>query len=432
MMLLLLAASFSMLALVALVFSLSRPNGYVLIYLLVFTQFLGFVDFKSIEVEGVFNILLYLNMLTIIASFIKVLLDMGSTSRGWSLLFIVMLFFGYGLIAPIMHGDSGFKAALIDGKDFLSFSLLGYMLAFRNEIHIRTLADRVVLIGVGLSLIVILAVFGGIAITEYPLSRPHLGITAGVRILSPSLMSLGFFFLVHRLKSGALSPGGWLCLGITLVGLVYQEHRAIMLCTLCASFIYYFYRSSFNQLFIAGILIILLMSSVLAVRLSDDLAYRFFSPVEELIEGKGAMLSRSYVNLIRWDLIEERPVAGYGFIDESSPRGKEHLSVTFSRFEQTYGTVDSGYVDLLIRFGYLGAALYLLPWLTVGLLPILSKRAKGTLGESCGFYVLILFPVCITWSMFTYVFGIVPLSLCVFIILNESQVDALQEGCLDA
>ena len=74
-----------------------------------------------------------------------------------------------------------------------------------------------------------------------------------------------------------------------------------------------------------------------------------------------ALQTRDLYNAFRWDAINAEPVFGYGYIHQSS-----QLMVQFklvagdSAFMERFTVVDSGYVDLLIKYGYFYRKLLLL------------------------------------------------------------------------
>ena len=404
-----------------LLFSLAKPNAYVFFYLLAFTHFFGLANYGAVEIEGLFKVILYLNALTLLAAAIKLTLDPGVSSRGWLMVGFLWTFFLYGLLAPFIENASGLKEAFIDGKDFLSFALLAYLLAFQKELDTRLLMNQIIFIAVGLAFVELLAVFAGITVPGYAMAREHIGLSAGVRIISPTLLALGWFFQCYRLKYEGSSIFRWGVLAFMLCGLILQEHRSVLLASLVMSLVFYFYRTTLRRTLQGVALVVVLTFAAVLIQEPAEFEKRFISPVIELMEQSGAMEARAGVDYQRWLLIEERPIRGYGFIDEKSRRGKELYSFTSSRFEESYGTVDSGYVDLLIRFGYAGTAIYLLVWLIMAAYPFLPWKRRDTLGECCGFYVLSFFPVCITLSVFTYNFGLVPLGICAYLICNPGS-----------
>ena len=57
------------------IISLKKPIVYMWLYLLTSTKFLGFADFSSIEIRGMFNVMLYMNIISIISIIITIARD---------------------------------------------------------------------------------------------------------------------------------------------------------------------------------------------------------------------------------------------------------------------------------------------------------------------------------------------------------------------
>jgi O-antigen ligase len=122
--------------------------------------------------------------------------------------------------------------------------------------------------------------------------------------------------------------------------------------------------------------------------------------------------------------VRERPWAGYGFVDETSPLGRRFMTAADSRFEQTLGTVDGGYLDLLVRFGILGTSALLL---TFGGLPlrVLRSRDGDAAASGAALFLLSYYPVAVTWSVFSYAHGIAPAILAFFLVSSPAAAPRL-------
>lgn len=396
--------------------ALFRPNLYLALYLVSFTHFFGLVNFNSIEVEGLININLFFNLITIIAVISSFFLHSSVRRRGWGMLLIISLFFIFGLLFPVINEHSALKHAFIDGKDFLFYGLLAYLLAYTDHIDRDQLNDTILYICVGLAAALLMAVAFGIQVPGYSLAKAHIGVGSGVRIISPVILLLGLFICSYRIKTQQNTGTSIAIGGIILAAAAIQEHRSIFLVSITAVPAYMLYTARFRSI-IKVLTVICLSIVLLFLTLGENKLYTMtIKPIYELLSSEGAMEGRDTANRIRWDMIDEHPMLGHGFIDEKSTLGRELYSVSKNRFDQSLGTVDSGYVDILVRFGAIGMSLFALMWLMV-VIPSLLKREQS-LALAGSFFLTACFAVNITLSVFTYATGIPMICIATYWILS--------------
>ena len=389
---------------IVLCLALLKPNWYIAMYLLAYTRFLGFVDYGAVEIEGLVNINLFLNAITLCAVAIKFFLGREIGVKGWACFFCIVGFYVFGLVYPFANSDSSFKYAFIDGKNFLFYVFFGYLVAFSPAINVRKVSNVVVALGAGLSLTLFLAVFMGVQVPGYSLAKEFLGINSGVRIISPLLLMLSLFICINRIQRGQGVLSSYIFAGINLFGLALQEHRAVFLASIAMGVVMVLYKASVRSYVIVATILSLAIFVVLVADEEQRVFGKIVRPVQELISQEGAMEGRAVANEMRWMRIGERPFWGYGFIDEKSALGRKLYSASRNQFDQSFGTVDSGYVDLLIRFGVVGTAAFMALWLWRICLSLRYERKSLKLAGAL--FLVGCLAINITLSVFTDATGI--------------------------
>jgi O-antigen ligase len=145
-----------------------------------------------------------------------------------------------------------------------------------------------------------------------------------------------------------------------------------------------------------------------------------FNSIDDIITGKDVALSSRYIyNEFRWDAIKERPMFGYGFIHKDASVTKSVRLIDDNRFAEKFGVIDSGYIDLLIKYGYIGMTLYLILW-AKNFIPIILKPSKYRLLQiGMSLYLLQYFLVNYTWSVFSFAHGLVPAFIALYLIKSK-------------
>lgn len=159
----------------------------------------------------------------------------------------------------------------------------------------------------------------------------------------------------------------------------------------------------------------------------------FESGVRGLIHGDTAdVIGRRYSTRIRWPLVQERPVMGIGFV---SPFGV----IAWSMYEKggmPIGTVDVGWMDVLVRLGFGGALVLLVLLLSVVMDALGVYRMQGLTDDEqamclalIGYIVLMLFSV-YSFSYPTYEMAIITFGiLFAFVVhIRERHTPVPEEG----
>ena len=407
-----LVAGVLIIIILALVVLLERvPNTTLLAYFVIYSGFLGLFDLSSIPGLSVQNLLF------LFSAAMAVMLAMnglGSLLRSlpWQL-YLFLGFFFFGVAYPVIQGNSNVVSALTDGKDLLAYTLLGYLVLMRDRLNFRLIIGFLLLHAYLMTGWLVLFALTGF----FPPAYEPVGEQGGLHLLFASVIALAFFFQLVRTRENA-TPAGWAGLLVLAVGLVIQPHRAVFLVTLAVLFGYWFVFGSIRErLLLTGVGIVMGAAVVAVIGLAP-IINSLVGPFQELAQFEGAIGSRLNVAAVRIGLILQEPVFGYGFIDESSPMGAIIAERAANRFEQTLGVVDAGYLDLAIRFGLVGVVAFTAAYILLAYRGVF--RSSEPIARMMGVFLASYLGIGLTWSVMTYIHGIVPACLAIFLMLYPS------------
>jgi len=218
----------------------------------------------------------------------------------------------------------------------------------------------------------------------------------------PTILSLFLFIKMAQANTIQKKMIAMLFLLIWTIGMYYEGHAAITITTILGCLIISFripvirflknYKTIILGLFIFGLLLL-------------------FLPADKYIEEfqqNPAIQARSFVNSQRMELIMEQPWQGFGFLHRTALEFDSG-----NRYALELSFIDSGYIDLLGKFGIIGMIIYLIIWS----IPFL-KKTKNLIGLSLKVFFLQFFLVNITWSVFSFSMGLISLSVGYIILFN--------------
>jgi O-antigen ligase len=411
-------ALFAFFLIVSLVLALRKPTYFVIFYLLATTRFLGFFDVEYYFVIGGVGLgMPMLNIITLLASFFRV--KWYKFSKKF-LIFtaIYLLFVLYGIIYPVTQGYESITQAIISSKEFWTISTLFYLVSRKRKIDVQTLIKTMQFIGVYLALIYIFYLL-------FKTGPPFYTEENHVRGYFPTYISMALFIYYIQFQNKQIKLKKFIVIGMILVfGLVLTEYFALIVGTVFSLLILFLFysktKSSVSRLFKRSIVLICITFVVLVS--SSTLRNTGENKIIMIISGTDASLTaRDNYNEFRWEAIAERPLIGYGFIHKSAPVSIKFKIIENNRYAESFGVVDSGFVDLIIKFGYIGMSIYLLLWASL-ILPVLFKpKNYDYLQLGLSAFLLQYFFISYTWSVFSFSHGLIPAFISIFIILFQQS-----------
>jgi hypothetical protein len=402
----------------ALVLGIKNPTAFVVYYILASTKFLGFIDPSSFILGGIEIGYFGLNLIAILCAFL--------TNRWYLIPKVLSLFFFlivgmllYGVFKPVMDYSSSLIQAIMASKETWYYFLFFYLIVYRETIDDEKIFKVIKIIGVYLSLVYIIGFF-------IPVLRPPLydNITF-IRTFFPTYISLAIFFYAIKLKfSENRNLNDRLVLGVLFLGLFFAAHLSLTLMTI-AGFVLYKYiydtRLQIDRYSVSKFAMLSFISFCMMMIFVEGLYEELETNVEQIISGEhNALSSRDVYNAFRWDVIDRSKGFGHGFIHQSSNLMKTVDTIGNNRFMERLTVIDSGYVDMLLKFGYVGTALVLLILSRYHLLGFVRKY-RNPLTLAMSIFLAQYYFINYTWSVYTFAHGIIPGVIALYLLVKNLE-----------
>ncbi len=399
--------------------ALLQPRLFLWMYLVLSTSAFGLIDVAGIEMAGAVNILLYLNAIAGGAAFLRICLGrhMNPAHIRASLPFLML--FTWGVIWAVVGSGSTPYHAIVDGKDLLAGVLLLYLGTVPSGKD--SVGGTVISIGVVLALLVVMFRITGLIMPHYDAvsaaSREE-----GFHFFTPTYVYLAYVLVLGFWYERARPPV-WVAPVFVLLslGIILQGHTSLavvgVMVAVALPFVGEVRRSTFRRWVTAGAVAAIVIgvsmdaggpATALSESARNQVTYR---------EGSiGARITYNQFRLAAWGT---RPLLGFGLLDEQASLGETLTSESTNRFTATVGTVDAGYVDLLVRFGILGTTVYLL-WFGRSIFVARKVGERGATRDALTLFLLSMLVVNLVWSVLTYSHGLIAIVLAMHLMLTRS------------
>lgn len=390
---------------IGLFLSIKSPTYFVLYFLLASTKYLGFIDPSTFIVNDVELGYFGLNIVTLIGSFMFTKWYQVPKNALF-FIFLILAMLVYGVFKPIFDGNSTLFQSLMASKEIWFYFLFFYLVVHRKKINNHFLIIFIKYTGVYLSLIYIAGTFASIIISPYYFEDEI------VRVYYPTYISLALLFFAVDIKSYKLKKiKHVLPILLLLGGLVKAGYISLTIMSIIGFIVYVYVFDQKLQLKTRSIIVLSVLSVLIIflIFLIKEETYKLIeSGIYDIISGNNPSLSsRAYYNEFRWEMIDKQKEFGYGFIHQSSEVMSMMNTNEASRYMQRLSVIDSGYVDMLTKFGFIGTAIILLVYLKY-IVNGFMRINKNPLNLAMAIYLTQYFFVNYTWSVFTYAFGIIP------------------------
>ena len=398
---------------IGLFLSIKNPTYFVLYFLLVSTKFLGFIDPSTFIVNDVELGYFGLNIVTILGPFLSTnWYKVPKKAIMFVCMFMVMLIFG--ILKPPFDGNSTIFQSILASKEVWCYFLFFYLAVHRKKINKDTLITFLKWLGIYFSLIYI----AGTITSNIP---PYYFEDEIIRVYYPTYISLSllFYAVEFKIHKGKIMKH-LLPILLLLGGLVIAGYISLTIMSIIGFIVYVYVFDQKLQLKTRSIIVLSVLSLliILLIILINEETYKLIeSGIYDIISGNNPSLSsRVYYNEFRWEMIDKQKEFGYGFIHQSSEIMSTMNTNEASRYMQRLSVIDSGYVDMLTKFGFVGTALILLVYLKY-IVNGFMRINKNPLNLAMAIYLTQYFFVNYTWSVFTYAHGIIPGVIALFILL---------------
>lgn len=411
--------SFALFILISGYFALKKPTFFVIYYLLISTKILGFFSVEDVFIIGGLGFGFFsLNLITLIVALLKKQTTrLNNRSKWFVFVFVVILLFG--IVYPYLQENSSLLSSLMASKEFWSIAFFIYLIKHSLYIKIDRILKAILIIGIYLSLIYIIYLILHIAPPYYLEFKEGVGIYA--RVYYPTYISLAVFIAIYFRCSGMpFFINYYFAIIVLFVGVLLAGHSALLAGTIFSYILFFiikdYKRKVFALLFkVSSVLLFIIVLWLLFPNQIKELNNSIYK------DSDNSLVSRERYNEFRSNAIEEQPLLGYGFLNKTSKQSNE-LGNTENIYMQRLGVIDSGYVDLIVKFGYVGMIIYLIICFKIITLPFLKTRHYGNLGLVMACYLLQYFLVNYTWSVFSYSHGLIPGFFAFFIILENKLI----------
>lgn len=396
---------------------IKNPTYFVIFYLLLTTKFLGIIDFSLIQIQGMEFGVFGINFLTTILSIKNLKLAKNKLGINGFIILIFLLLV-YGILKPVLFGVSGILQSLVASKEFWSYSILFYTIVNKNKINVIKIISFVKILGVYLALIYII----GLVMPD--LVPPFYYTDSYVRVAYPSYIVIAIYLLAAEIKGNGLSFLPLIKVGVAFLGLFLSGRFSLNITTFIGVIviIYGFDRNfKLRRINLIKIIIFSVLSSILILLIDLDLVIQSYELIANIIDGSAVEISsRAQYNEFRFQAINEKKWLGYGFVHHSASIMDSFDINTTNRFTRSFGVIDSGYVDFLIKFGIVGLVLFLFNYCRIIYNSLIIIRRTEYSISMTVFLISLIF-INYTWSVLTYPMGIVPMAIAILIINRSVQ-----------
>ena len=403
---------------------LKHPTWFIILYLLSTTKFFGFLDLEAMS-----GALIGYNFFFIVIHFIALAMSIVEDNKiplsldvkKIPIILYFLIIFSHGILYPTFMGFSSYLPSIIAGKHFFIFFILFYLISKKDKINLLLIKKALISVSIIISLIIFIFTLTGISTPFYEQKTHYDGSLQGIiQVYFLTYISLSIFLLLHEyINNTKIKLISVFLIIFFLFTLSIAGHRSIFFTTLLCSILFVLIKS--NRKILSKINTPIMTSSAILILI---VFFVFFMSSYlqniNIIEGVDASIASRFIyDTLRIDVISHRPYFGYGFIHSTSSIMSQ-LPIDFSSvYTESLTTVDSGYVDLLVRFGFIGMVFYLSPFIFISLKTIIFNKKYNYSQILMAFFIAQYFLVNIVWSVFSFDHGLVPLVLAIFLIVFD-------------
>jgi hypothetical protein len=324
---------------------------------------------------------------------------------------------------PVLRGHSSWLQAFTEGKQALFYLFVIYCLAIHRSVHVLVVKQLIVVLGVVLSLqVIVFLLLGAYPPGFLPIDPVFPQDSRSIHVMYPQLISAALFLVLFD-KSVLPRPLGYIHVAPVLAaGVLLQEHLSVTLATLLAICIVVIRADMRRPKRIILLGIAILAGAVGTIALVAALPDWLLDSDARFVQ---ALISRVLIGEVRIAYLAEHVLFGYGFIHESSQLGLAIGEEARGLHDLRLATIDAGYLDLLLKFGTLGTVVAV--WLYVRFCRAIAVSA-GPESRALVVYLLLFLAVMLTWSVLTYMHGIVFIGMAALISLPRFRRGAAYAG----
>lgn len=418
-------------------------SAYILVLLIPSSFVFGMVDPMSFAARGIFDhhaLLAILIAAAVLFSW-RHLQELHGSIAGRPMWVFIGLWM-YGALYPVIQGNSSLFYSLKASKEFLTiFVFFAVFLVLRTRTDVEIGWRYVYILAIFYSILEILAqLFGQRLLSYFTYGfRPEGNYFWKVYLPFWPVILITFMTGFFELMLGAARPLPRL--GLAGIGLLLTFFRSYLLGAFAAIQAVFLlagqglFRTAGKSFIFAGVMGALLLSLMVLMGGSEgmkQLANEFIiSGVEEAVSKTGGSLqARETYAEERWKLVDQSPYIGFGFIDKDSDFGRQ-LRTRFT-YGDTLGFIDKGDLDIILKFGYIGAGILVLTvlFLITRLIRLASGDWPPLFKARCLSIAAVLIVFLIVQPVhaaLTYSFALLPLGIVLGLLEREYYLLCLEK-----
>lgn len=406
--------SLGALLLIAAAIAMLLPTATVLAVIFIYCGYFGLIERDAFGVYTPENLLSLISFALIPSLIQQKLILRQALTDVEKLPILMILLFAWGVFWPTIRGYSSFFLSVTEGKQLLTYLFVLYCIAARKRVNHSTIKLAIILSGAILACEQIVYSLSGIHPPGFSLIDPNNNLIneGNIHIMYPHMMSAALLLIIGETLYARTFSLAFILAPILVFGIALQAHLSISLSTLTAVLMSTLWPHVIHRRFFALIISTLLLSISLfiIVNFETESIQALWSIQFESIQ---SLVSRGLISAQRISYFFDSPLMGYGFVHQDSAMGIVFGSSALGLHDLRLASVDNGYLDLLLKFGLVGSIIVLSSYLKF--LICLSSTASTSMQPLLILCALFL-GVMLTWSMLTYVHGIIFLGIIVLLI----------------
>ncbi|MDD7914977.1 O-antigen ligase family protein [Polaribacter ponticola] len=331
------------------------------------------------------------------------------------IIILVLGLLAYGIIRPIVNDYSSAKQALIASKDAWFYVIFIYLIVYYDNIDLSALIKWVKWVSIYFTVCYCLFFVLPAIIPPVYFKGTH------IRTFFPTYISLAIFLYLIEFKMSR--EKSFKILGIIVflfLGLIFATHSALTVMTLFFAVLYLFAYDAnleFRKETVFKLLGVSVFAASLALIFINGLYDKIVDEINAVVYSEDlALQTRDLYNKFRWDAINKEKVFGYGYIHQSAKLMTQYKLGATNAFMERFTVIDSGYVDLLLKYGYLGTGIMLFTLCRYFMFGFFTKY-KNHITLAMSFYLIQYLFINYTWSVYTFSHGIIPGGIAFYIII---------------
>ena len=383
-------------------FSFRNPTLLACTYIIYQTSYFG-LAFQEVIISGVdigsFTVNIAL-LLPLLMGGRKIHRVFDKHSK-YAILFFTF-FFVYGILLPYVKGYQTLVMGVMAAKSFLAYTFFFYLIVFRKHINFDKVFKVILLCSYLFAFLYIINKLG-IAIVPPAYEKDDY-----LQCHYDSFFPISIIYLFYLRRSNKKVSYFYLKVLYLLVGIYLGGFFSVLATTIAVILLLLLSLGKNRKSLIIGGVLALFVVGICYFSFNSKSWYQ-----NVLMDQLSSLDTRDANNEFRLYFISQNLYWGGGFLYKSSSI-IQSINISDSQYQETLSFIDSGYIDLLGRFGVIGMILFLL-------YPSVIMVKCFRYWKLIPFSLFIFQFLCVnyTWSVFSFPHGIILLAIVYSLIIKD-------------